>query len=265
MRRVVPGILLAAGWFLLLFLGTAPLFWGVVLGMALVALREFFRMALPSLAGVRLHATMVGCLAPMAAAAGGQCEAVLCGVVASLLVIIALALHGYEVIEDLLKYLSVSSFATLYISLSMALVVLLRFEPQGPFWLALLIAIVAGSDTGAYYAGRAFGRRKLFPRISPNKTVAGGIGGLVAGVVTAEMVNLALHLPAHPVRLLFVSFGLIVIGIAGDLTESMIKRSAGVKDSGTILLGHGGLLDRIDSLLLTGPVLFLLHTYGLLR
>jgi phosphatidate cytidylyltransferase len=124
----------------------------------------------------------------------------------------------------------------------------------------MLIAVVAGSDTGAYYAGRAFGGRKLFPQISPKKTVAGGIGGLVAGIAFAEGVNLLFPGNVDFFSLFVAAALLIVVGIAGDLTESMIKRSMGVKDSGTILFGHGGLLDRIDSLLLTAPVLFyLLH------
>jgi phosphatidate cytidylyltransferase len=118
--------------------------------------------------------------------------------------------------------------------------------------------MIAGSDTGAYYAGKTFGRRKLFPLISPKKTVAGGIGGVAAGVIAAEGVNLLFPQPAHPLFLLLAAVVLICIGICGDLTESLIKRSVGVKDSGTILQGHGGLLDRVDSLLLTGPALFYL-------
>jgi len=130
--------------------------------------------------------------------------------------------------------------------------------------LILLIAIVAGSDTGAYYAGKTFGKRKLFPQISPKKTIAGGVGGLVFGIAAAEGINLLFPEKTDPLLLLPVAALLIVVGIVGDLTESMIKRSVGVKDSGTILLGHGGLLDRIDSLLLTGPVLYYLLRLGVL-
>ena len=188
----------------------------------------------------------------------------LAGVIASLLATAAVALFRYTAIEDVFKYISCSGFGTVYISLCIAHVALIRFLPDGPFWLTMLIAIVAGSDTGAYYAGRAFGRRKLFPQISPKKTVAGGIGGLVAGIATAEALNLLFPGKAEPFPLLIAAALLIVIGIVGDLTESMIKRSVGVKDSGTILFGHGGLLDRVDSLLLTGPVLFYLLHFGIL-
>jgi phosphatidate cytidylyltransferase len=254
MSRVIPGILMAGGWLLLLFLGPVHLFWAVIVSGACLALHEFFRMALASLRGWRLYATISLCLFPVLAAFFGQSDAVLAGVIASLLVMVAVALHGYGDIDDVLKYTSFSGFACVYISLCLAHIALIRFLPQGAFWLTMLVGIVAGSDTGAYYAGRAFGQRKLFPQISPKKTVAGGIGGI----------NLFFPAQADPLILFIMSILLVVIGIAGDLTESMIKRSVGVKDSGTILFGHGGLLDRIDSLLLTGPVLYYLLRFGIL-
>ncbi len=264
MSRVIPGILMAGGWLLLLFWGPVHLFWAVIVSGACLALHEFFRMAMASLRGWRLYATISFCLFPVLAAFFGQSDVVLAGVIASLLVMVAVALHGYGVIDDVLKYTTCSGFACVYISLCLAHIALIRFLPQGAFWLTMLVGIVAGSDTGAYYAGRAFGRRKLFPQISPKKTVAGGIGGLVAGVAAAEGINLFFPAQADPLILFIVAILLVTVGIAGDLTESMIKRSVGVKDSGTILFGHGGLLDRIDSLLLTGPVLYYLLRFGIL-
>lgn len=264
MSRVIPGILMAGGWLLLLFLGSAELFWAIVVGGACVALYEFFRMTMSSLHGWRLLVTIGSCLFPVLAAFFGHNDAVQAGMIASLLVFMAVALHGYGVMDDVLKYASCSGFACIYISLCMAHVVLLRFLPQGAFWLTMLVGIVAGSDTGAYYVGKTFGQRKIFPQISPKKTMAGGVGGLVAGVAVAEGINLLFPEKADPVGLFFVAIVLILIGIAGDLTESMIKRSVGVKDSGTILFGHGGILDRIDSLLLTAPVLYYLLYFGIL-
>jgi phosphatidate cytidylyltransferase len=265
MNRVIPGILMAAGWFLLLFQGSVLLFWAVITCSTCVALHEFFCMVMASLRGWRLYATIALCLFPVLAASTGQSDAVLAGMVASLLTLMMLALHGYGTIDDVLKYTSCSGLACVYISLCIAHIVLIRFLPQGAFWLTMLVGIVAGSDTGAYYAGRAFGRRKLFPQISPKKTVAGGIGGVLAGVAVAESISLFFPTNADPIILCIVAVFLIVIGIAGDLTESMIKRSVGVKDSGTILFGHGGLLDRIDSLLLSGPVLYYFLHFGILR
>ena len=264
MSRVIPGILMAGGWFLLLFFGSAEIFWAVVVSGAVIALHEYFRMTSSSLTGSRLFATIFFCLFPVLAAYFGKSDIVLAGLIGSLLVAVAVALQGYSTFEDVFRYLCCSGFASIYISLCMAHVALIRYLPQGPFWLTLLVAVVAGSDTGAYYAGRAFGRRKLFPQISPKKTVAGSVGGLIAGLATAGVLNLFFPRTANLFILLGAAALLVIVGIAGDLTESMIKRSVGVKDSGTILFGHGGLLDRIDSLLLTGPVLFYLLHFGIL-
>jgi len=264
MNRVVPGFLMAGGWFLLLFLGTPAMLWAVAVVGAVVALHEFFRMTCPTLAGGRLFAAIGCCLLPVMSSYAGFSDVVLAGTVASLLAVVLSALHGYSVIPDVFRYLSCSGFASVYISLCLAHVVLIRYLPQGAFWLTMLVVIVAGSDTGAYYAGRTWGRRKLFPQISPKKTVAGGIGGIIVGIVAAEIVNFLFSAQVNPVTLLFAAGLLIIVGIGGDLAESMIKRSVGVKDSGSILFGHGGLLDRIDSLLLTAPVLYCLLRFGLL-
>ena len=255
---------MVVGWLLILFLGPFELFWGVVVVGACVALDEFFRMTMPLLRGWQRILTLAATLLPVMAAFSGRCDTVLAGMVISLLVIAALALHGYGVFDDVLRYACFCGFATVYISVCMAHAILLRDLPHGPFWLTMLVGIVAGSDTGAYYAGRAFGKRKLFPLISPKKTVAGGVGGMVAGVIVAGGINLLFPQQTDPVLLFFVAIVLVGIGIMGDLTESLIKRSVGVKDSGTILFGHGGVLDRIDSLLLTAPVLFYLLHFGMM-
>lgn len=264
MNRVVPGFLMAGGWFLLLFLGTPAMLWAVAVVGAVVALHEFFRMTCPTLVGGRLFAAIGCCLLPVISSYAGFSDVVLAGTIASLLAVVLSALHGYSVIPDVFRYFSCSGFASVYVSLCLAHVVLIRYLPQGAFWLTMLVVIVAGSDTGAYYAGRTWGRRKLFPQISPKKTVAGGIGGLTVGIIAAEIVNFLFSAQVNPVMLLFAAGLLIIVGIGGDLAESMIKRSVGVKDSGSILLGHGGLLDRIDSLLLTAPVLYCLLRFGLL-
>jgi len=265
MNRVIPGVLMVVCWIILLFGGTPFLFWLFGLGGTCIALHEFFRMTCKQISGVRLYATIIACLFPLAAVFNGQMAMLPVGLFVSLLAIVLLALQGYGKIDDGLRYLTCGGFASLYISACLAHLVLIRFLPQGPYWLTLFIAMVAGSDTGAYYAGKTFGRRKLFPLISPKKTVAGGVGGIVTGVVAAEGVNLLFPQPTNFLALLIASSMLIVIGIAGDLTESLIKRSVGVKDSGTLLSGHGGLLDRIDSLLLTGPVLYYLLYFHFLQ
>lgn len=264
MSRVIPGVIMAGSWLLLLIFGSPWLFGGLLLGAAGVALHEYFRMTRPSLVGVPLLVTIFFSLIPVLAACFGRDDAVFAGVIISLLATVMYALSRYSATEDVFGSISCTGFGILYISLCIAHVVLLRFHVHGSFWLILLIAVVAGSDTGAYYAGKALGKRKLFPSISPKKTVAGGVGGLLAGLATAGLLYFFAPAETGFLVLLAAAALLVVIGIAGDLTESMIKRSMGVKDSGTILFGHGGILDRIDSLLLTGPVLYYLLHFGIL-
>ena len=126
---------------------------------------------------------------------------------------------------------------------------------HGPRWLLAALALVWAADSGAYFAGRHLGRRKLAPTISPNKTVEGAVGGLLAGVAVAIGLGLwagagSAQLPA----LALVAALAVAVSIVGDLGESLLKRQAGVKDSGHLIPGHGGILDRIDGVLAAVPV-----------
>ncbi len=122
----------------------------------------------------------------------------------------------------------------------------------------LLISIVWSTDTFAYLIGKRFGKRKLIPSVSPKKTVEGSLGGSLAGTVISYAVAVKLSL-LHPGFLTFLFlFILTVVSQVGDLFESSLKRTFGVKDSGSIIPGHGGVLDRIDSTLAVAPVLFVL-------
>jgi phosphatidate cytidylyltransferase len=127
---------------------------------------------------------------------------------------------------------------------------------SGPWRIAFLLAVIMTADTGAYAAGRLWGRHKLAPRVSPGKTVEGVVGALVTGIPAALAIR-AFGFPAMPVTHA-VALGVViaVVGIVGDLGESLMKRWAGVKDSGTLFPGHGGMLDRLDSLLFGAPVLY---------
>jgi phosphatidate cytidylyltransferase len=138
----------------------------------------------------------------------------------------------------------------------MAGLLLIEPQAQGGWRGLLLMTILMTSDTFAYFTGHALGRRRLAPVISPGKTVEGALGGLVGGVVGALGIR-ALGLPELPL-LDAVLLGLVVaaVGIAGDLFESLLKRWAGVKDSSRLFPGHGGMLDRLDSLLFGAPVLY---------
>ena len=134
----------------------------------------------------------------------------------------------------------------------------LRLVPEtGLMWVVSALVITWGNDTMAYFAGRLFGKHKLYPEVSPNKTWEGFFGGFV-GAIGFLFLQRALFFPTLTVLDCFVLGGLgSVLGPAGDLCESMLKRAYGVKDSGVIIPGHGGMLDRIDALIFNAPMVFL--------
>jgi phosphatidate cytidylyltransferase len=122
----------------------------------------------------------------------------------------------------------------------------------------LLIATIVVSDTAQYYAGRAFGKHPLAPQLSPKKTIEGALGGFVLAPLFLAFAGYYL-VPAatNQLALAGVGVGLVIAGIAGDLFESTLKRAAGVKDSSALIPGHGGVLDRIDALLVAGPLFYI--------
>lgn len=147
------------------------------------------------------------------------------------------------------------ALGTLYCGLPVFALILLRRQPDGVLLALWAMALVWACDIGAYFAGRTIGGPKLAPRVSPNKTWA-GLGG---GVVAAGLFGWALHTWAGlPWQLAAASPVLAVLAQLGDLYESALKRRAGVKDSGTILPGHGGVLDRLDGLVPVAPMAALL-------
>ncbi|HTV05316.1 MAG TPA: phosphatidate cytidylyltransferase [Acidobacteriaceae bacterium] len=160
-----------------------------------------------------------------------------------------------------------SVFGVLYIGLSLTTLVLLSQQDNGPSLLIFLLFVVWAGDTTALYIGRTWGRRKLAPAISPGKSWEGSIASMCGSlIVTGLLIWLSVFLQAHGVttlsypgsaiRWLILAVIINVAAQVGDLVESAIKRGAGVKDSGTLLPGHGGMLDRIDALLLAAPILW---------
>ena len=151
--------------------------------------------------------------------------------------------------------LAATVFTPLYTGWLLAYLVHLRQLPNGFWWVLLVLVCTWSTDTFAYFVGVNLGRHKLAPVVSPNKSVEGSLGGVAGSVVAAIIMGLVKHqLPVWH----FIVIGLLVgvIGQAGDLLESAFKRMAGIKDSGKLIPGHGGVLDRFDSLYLTAPVLY---------
>jgi phosphatidate cytidylyltransferase len=122
--------------------------------------------------------------------------------------------------------------------------------------LSFFFLVLMGADTGAYYIGRAFGKRKLAPSISPGKTWEGAVGGLVAALAMAALSHFWFFRELPLKYILPLAAVMTIVGIFGDLAESALKRGAGAKDAANILPGHGGMLDRLDSLLFNAPLIY---------
>lgn len=234
----------------------------LIVAVAVVGLHEYLSMSLPEGrilekklalgAGAVLTAVMSLGNPPLSLAA-----LILVG-----LAFCVLFLFKFEDLSRVVHQLSLVLFGFIYVPLLLVHLCHLRGLEMGREWVFLVLLLVMASDTAAYFTGISIGKRRLYPAISPNKSVEGAIGGL-AGSVLAAFAAKFWFLPIlgfFDCLLLGVVLG--AVGQVGDLFESMLKRSFGVKDSGAIVPGHGGILDRLDSLLFVFP---LAYFYALLR
>jgi phosphatidate cytidylyltransferase len=174
---------------------------------------------------------------------------------AALIVIGAIAVSTARPGPGILMDAGASMFAPIYLGMPLGALAAVRAQANGREAVLLLLAVIVISDSAQYYTGRAFGRRPLAPTISPKKTVEGAIGGMVFG--TLAMVvggSRAFQSPIWMLALLGAAISLL--GIVGDLFESLLKRGADMKDSSQLIPGHGGVLDRIDSWLFAAPVYY---------
>lgn len=264
MKRIVTGLLAVAGWLYLLYLQNFFLFWLVVSGLALVAAIEYFTVSLRKEGrNLRIFFALPA-FAPLLASYGREAEMVLAalvlGVIATAISIVFMASHLKNPFHLLLK----AVFGTFYVGVCGAHLILLMGQPDGSSWLFILTGITAASDSGAYFVGKSLGRNKLCPAVSPGKTVEGFVGGMIFGTGAASVIGVLVFGNINILPLAVAAFFLSGLGVIGDLTESLLKRSMNVKDSGSMLPGHGGILDRVDSLLFTAPVFYYLITLNLL-
>lgn len=182
------------------------------------------------------------------------------GMFVTLLVIPASYVFRTTSVEDALPSSAIAVLATMYVGMLGGSLIRLRsdFGPViGPDLIFFLLLVVWLGDAGAYYVGKRFGKHQLSPRISPKKTVEGLVGGVITSVVTAIVIHLTFFPQIQLMHTIVVGVILSITGVIGDLAESLWKRSAAVKDSGTLLPGHGGFLDRFDSILFTAPILYI--------
>lgn len=258
--RILTGILLAplvvaAAWFAPDTAGLA-----IIVVATFLAAREYLALSSVSqVKGVYLAASIWVALGPLSVGLGGPwCQ------VGYLALSPMLALGVFLVLTDRIpnafQEAAALGFSVTYIGvLMMAVAALACVEGQGGSALLTLFAVVWLGDSGAYFGGKFLGRHKLHPKVSPKKTVEGALFGLAGSVGGAFLIDALFGTPLSWHALLLVG---ILGGAAeqiGDLCESVLKRSAGVKDSGKLLPGHGGILDRIDGLLFAAPIVLLFY------
>lgn len=176
---------------------------------------------------------------------------------------LVMALISPKPIEDAGRRVAWMIGGPVYVGATLGTLGVLQAQPQGGAWVLLVTFCAFLSDTGAYFAGRFFGKTKLYPIISPKKTVEGAIGGLIVAALGALAVQQTLLTFMPPWHAALLGVVAAALGQAGDLLESLIKRSSGVKDSGTIMPGHGGLLDRSDALMFTSATIWAYVTFVL--
>ncbi|MGA3346227.1 MAG: phosphatidate cytidylyltransferase [Terracidiphilus sp.] len=268
MKRIVTALILIPVVLVLVFLGPKGqwLFTLAVAAVATLAAWEFMAMAKNAGASPPRVAVLVAILALFAGNFAWPDQT------APILGMLSLALLVYCTfscpVEHMMADVSTSIFCLLYLGFTLIALPALREQTNGPSLVAFLFCVVWAGDTTALYVGRAWGRHKMAPSLSPNKTWEGTLGSVAGSLLaTCGLLGLA-HLLAtqwdsaalsYPEDVWYWLSLAVVVNIGaqvGDLVESALKRSAGVKDSGSLLPGHGGVLDRIDALIVAAPVLW---------
>jgi phosphatidate cytidylyltransferase len=267
MQRILTAIVLIPLVILLIFVSPKwpLLFMGVVFAVAALALWEFLGLA-DAMGAKTPRIVVIVCLAILLAAIFRRPD-LMSPMIGSIALVLFVICAFRSSVNRVLADTAFSVFGLIYIGLSMATLYLLSTQDNGPSLLLFLFLVVWSGDIAALYIGRTFGKRPLAPTLSPNKTWEGSIASVIGSILTTGLLLwVSGLLVQHGIESLVYSgspwhwTGLaVLLNIAaqlGDLVESAIKRGAGVKDSGHLLPGHGGMLDRIDALLLAAPLLW---------
>jgi phosphatidate cytidylyltransferase len=256
MKRWITGVIVVPILFSVIAYGSQTLFALLIITATLLGTAEYNRMSFGTGCAWEKSQTMGGALLILLAAAAGDAALLVAFLTFAVLAVLMLNLLRTDEERPEMTVIGKLILGILYIPLLMSHFILLRQTPEGARWVFFILVLAFAGDIAAYYVGRGMGKRKLLPRVSPGKTVEGTIG-LFAGSVAGCLIFSHYFLPAlgagHAALMGFVGG---IAGQLGDLSESTLKRSAGVKDSGTLLPGHGGILDRLDCLMFIGPFVY---------
>ena len=257
-KKVWTALLLIPPLVLLIALTPSLVLTLMVLIITLLGMREFYNLALPN-SGQSGHVVgiILGLMLSIIFSYGNP-EILLPFIILLLLVLCTLFMVTSQDLSTAISDLSITFFGIFYIAFLLSHVILIRNQVDGKAWLLFLMITVWSGDIIALFSGTLFGKHKLYPKISPNKTFEGLLGA-VAGSVIIALLYTSFFLPNfNKGACILVAIGMGILGQLGDFTESMLKRSAQVKDSGSLFPGHCGVLDRIDSFLFSSPFLYYL-------
>lgn len=238
-------------------------FFMAILAVTVLALREIYEMMIAEEPAIgKWLAIGMGCLVPLSVFTGmrGGADFFSSGPYA-VMVFCLLVFFIYHIVlpgkyENAFPVVSAKFFGVVYVPVLLSFLLLVKNFPQGGNLMLFLLFVTWAGDSGAYFVGTWIGQTPLAPKISPNKTVEGAVGSVVSSVLTAVLCQV-LFLGAMTLWTgVILGIGINIMNQFGDLAESKIKRACRVKDSGTLIPGHGGVLDRIDSLLFAGPFLY---------
>jgi len=263
LKRWITGIIALP--FLIFFIVKGGAYFIVLVGVVcLLSMWEYFSIVSDAKGKVVSVIMVIGVLAGalIIIAASGSSFNLVSGIIALNMIICGLiSIPQYKNNPNILETIKKQLQGIIYIPLLLSFLVLIRNQTDGMIWIFLILAVIFAGDTSAFYFGSYLGRHKLCPAVSPKKTIEGSIGGLAGNLLVGSIVKLFFlpELPWAQSLFLFVAMG--IAGQAGDLFESMLKRSSSVKDSGGLLPGHGGFLDRIDALLFATPVAYFFKNY----
>ena len=244
--------------------------WALIFIVAMVAVDELFAMLMPrrdDRFGPLLIAALILAAFYWLPLRYNPTAVLLAVMVATFVVPAIYFLFRYGDIKTVAARVTATTVGIIYAGVLLTFLALLKrdlatFDDIGADFIILVLGSAWLSDTGGYFAGKSFGRHKLYPAVSPNKTWEGSIGGLIAVALGAVAFKLWLVPEISWLHVMLLSLPGAVLGQIGDLSESLLKRSVGVKDSGAILPGHGGILDRIDAVLFIAPYVYLFLAFG---
>jgi phosphatidate cytidylyltransferase len=256
LKRWLSGLILAPSLILFILYSPPWLFLLFILSLTFLGLQEYFALSLPRIStGEKTVGILLGLVLPLSLYSRNP-RCFIAALAFVFLLLLILALFQKEEFSVRVDHVSKYLLGLLYVPFLLAYFILMHKMDRGQAWILFTLVVVYFGDTTAFYVGRAWGQKKLAPQISPGKTVEGGLGAVGGSIAGSLFFKFSFFSQLALPHALALGLGVGIIGQTGDLFESLLKRSAQVKDSGMLIPGHGGLLDRIDSVLFAAPFVY---------